>query len=49
MRTPFVRVVPGYRRYHVAGCRLLDSHLDEEITLTEAHEEGFTACTACSR
>lgn len=44
---PVVHVVPGRRRYHVAACKLLNGHSDESITLEEAHEEGFTACTTC--
>ncbi|MHA6792260.1 hypothetical protein ACVGVM_01865 [Pseudonocardia bannensis] len=42
-----VHVVPGRRRYHTPECRLLNSHADEQITLEEAHEEGFSACTTC--
>jgi hypothetical protein len=42
-----VHVVRGRRRYHVAACRLLNGHPDEPITVEEAHEEGFTACTTC--
>lgn len=45
----FVHVIPGHRRYHLPGCRLLTPHADEEITLAEAREEGFTACTTCNR
>ncbi|GHH62315.1 hypothetical protein GCM10017673_01090 [Streptosporangium violaceochromogenes] len=42
-----VLVVPGRRRYHVAGCRGLDGREHEELTREEAREEGFTPCTAC--
>ncbi|GAA5117879.1 hypothetical protein GCM10025762_33740 [Haloechinothrix salitolerans] len=43
----FVRVVSGRRRYHVADCSLLEGLPDNVISLDEAQEEGFTACTAC--
>lgn len=42
-----VRVIPGRRRFHVADCRLLTGHDAEQISLDEARDEGFTACTAC--
>lgn len=42
-----VHVVPGRRRFHVDGCRLLVDKPAEEISLDEAREEGFTACTSC--
>jgi hypothetical protein len=42
-----VRVVPGRRRFHAEDCRLLARHVAEEISLGEAREEGFSACTAC--
>ncbi|WP_028925900.1 hypothetical protein [Pseudonocardia acaciae] len=42
-----VQVVPGRRRFHVDGCRLLAGKPAEEISLDEAREEGFTACTSC--
>lgn len=42
-----VSVVPGRRRYHRGGCRLLAGRESEEISLDEAREEGFTACTTC--
>jgi hypothetical protein len=45
--THVVHVVPGRRRYHVAACRLLNGYSNESITLEEAHEEGFSACTTC--
>jgi hypothetical protein len=42
-----VRVVPGRRRFHAEDCRLLADRAAEEISLDEAREEGFSACTAC--
>ena len=42
-----VRVVPGRRRFHTEDCRLLAGRVAEEISLDEAREEGFSACTAC--
>ncbi|HTF52526.1 MAG TPA: hypothetical protein VK735_34200 [Pseudonocardia sp.] len=42
-----VRVVPGRRRFHAEDCRLLAGRAAEEISLGEAREEGFSACTAC--
>ena len=42
-----VRVVPGRRRFHAEDCRLLAGREAEEISLGEAREEGFSACTAC--
>ncbi|WP_406316942.1 hypothetical protein OHA77_07045 [Streptosporangium sp. NBC_01639] len=42
-----VLVIPGRKRYHVAGCRQLDSRDHEELTHEEAREEGFTPCTTC--
>jgi hypothetical protein len=42
-----VHVVPGRRRFHLTGCRLLDGHADEQITADEAREEGLSACTRC--
>jgi hypothetical protein len=42
-----VRVVPGRRRFHAEDCRLLADRAAEEISLNEAREEGFSACTAC--
>lgn len=43
-----VHVVPGRKRFHQPGCRLLGSRATEELTLGEAREEGFTACSSCS-
>lgn len=42
-----VHVVPGRRRYHRAGCASLTGRVSEELTIDEAREEGFSACTAC--
>ncbi|GGK47905.1 hypothetical protein Ppa06_04470 [Planomonospora parontospora subsp. parontospora] len=42
-----VLVIPGRRRYHVAGCRQLADREHEELTHEEAREEGFTPCTTC--
>lgn len=42
-----VWVVPGRKRYHLETCRQLAGRDKEELTFVEAHEEGFTACTAC--
>ncbi|MGE5287870.1 MAG: hypothetical protein ACM3ML_11825 [Micromonosporaceae bacterium] len=42
-----VFVIPGRRRFHVQGCDRLVGRLTEELTLNEALEEGFSACTAC--
>jgi hypothetical protein len=43
-----VFVVPGRMRFHVAGCRLLDGKNVEQLTLEEAEDEAFTACTVCA-
>lgn len=43
-----VIVVPGRKRYHRAGCANLNGHAREELTLDEAKDEGFTACTSCT-
>jgi hypothetical protein len=42
-----VRVIPGRRRFHAEGCRLLAGHQAEEIFFEEARDEGFTPCTVC--
>lgn len=42
-----VYVIPGRMRYHREGCALLDGRDHERLTLDEAHEEGFSRCTAC--
>ncbi|HVV11270.1 hypothetical protein [Amycolatopsis sp.] len=43
-----VFVLPGRKRFHVAGCRLLKDREAEELTLAEAEEESFTPCTVCA-
>ncbi len=42
-----VLVVPGRQLFHRPGCVRLIGRLTEELTLDEAFEEGFSACTAC--
>jgi hypothetical protein len=42
-----VQVVPGRRRYHRPGCAFLARRVTEELTIDEAREEGFSACTTC--
>ncbi|MBN9735646.1 MULTISPECIES: hypothetical protein [unclassified Pseudonocardia] len=42
-----VHVVPGRRRYHRDGCTLLESVEAETITLADANDEHFSACTRC--
>src|SRR6266516_5904984 len=42
-----VLVVPGRHLFHRPGCVRLIGRLTEELTLDEAFEEGFSACTAC--
>ncbi|TMR20660.1 hypothetical protein ETD86_17950, partial [Nonomuraea turkmeniaca] len=42
-----VLVIPGRKRYHMAGCRQLAGREHEELTHEEAREEGFTPCTTC--
>lgn len=42
-----VHVIPGRIRFHRAGCRLLGEHEHEALTVIEAIEEGFTACSVC--
>lgn len=43
-----VVVVPGRRRFHAAGCRLLaGAPAGDEVLLEEAVAEGFSACTTC--
>lgn len=43
-----VFVLPGRKRFHVSGCRILDGKVAEELTLAEAEEESFTACSVCA-
>lgn len=40
--------IPGRKRFHRAGCRHLRSRRCNELTLEEALDEGFSACTNCS-
>jgi hypothetical protein len=42
-----VLVVAGRRRFHVPGCVRLTGRPTEELTINEAVDEGFTACTTC--
>ena len=42
-----VLVLPGRKRYHVAGCRQLAGREHQELIIEEALEEGFTPCTTC--
>jgi hypothetical protein len=42
-----VLVVPGRRRFHRDGCRVLVNRASEEIVLDEALDEGFSPCTVC--
>jgi hypothetical protein len=42
-----VFIVPGRKRYHLDTCRQLAGRDREELTFSEAREEGFTPCTAC--
>lgn len=43
-----VFVLPGRKRFHLSGCRILDGKAAEELTLAEAEEESFTACSVCA-
>jgi hypothetical protein len=42
-----VCVLPRRRRYHRPGCRLIARNQPQQVTLGEAQEENFTACTVC--
>jgi heme exporter protein D len=42
-----VLVIPGRRRFHRKGCRLLAGRASDEIGVAEALDEGFSACSAC--
>lgn len=45
-----VAVIPGVPRFHAPNCiliRFMDESDLERMTLDEAQESGFTACTAC--
>lgn len=43
-----VFVLPGRKRFHKPGCRLLDGKAGEELTIAEAEEESFTPCSVCA-
>lgn len=43
-----VHVVPGRLRYHVDGCEVLDGRDVEDLTVDDARDEGFTACSRCA-
>lgn len=43
-----VRVIPGRKRFHRSACHILEGRVHEEVTLADAEDEGFTACSACS-
>lgn len=47
-RNDVVHVVPGRRRFHRAGCSLLQGKDTEQITEDDARDEGFTACSRCA-
>lgn len=42
-----VVVVPGRLRYHLSSCRQVGGRDTEELTVAEAREQGYVACTAC--
>lgn len=42
-----VWVVPGWRKYHLPGCRQLRRQQAEEISYAEATEQGYTMCASC--
>lgn len=42
-----VVVVPGRLRYHLASCRQAGGRETEELTVAEARDQGYVACTAC--
>lgn len=43
-----VYVIPGRKRFHLAGCRILEGRSQEELTLADAEDEGFSSCTSCA-
>lgn len=43
-----VYVIPGRRRFHQAACPILEQYEHEELTLDDARDEGFSACTSCA-
>ncbi|HEX6445969.1 MAG TPA: hypothetical protein VF053_12830 [Streptosporangiales bacterium] len=42
-----VVVAPGRLRYHLPSCRQVTGRETEELTVAEAREQGYVACTAC--
>ncbi|NYD38800.1 hypothetical protein [Actinomycetospora corticicola] len=46
--TTVVHVVPGRMRYHVQGCQVIDGQQVEDLTVDDARDEGFTACSRCA-
>lgn len=42
-----VVVVPGRLRYHLSNCRQVSGRDTEQLTVSEAREQGYVACTAC--
>lgn len=42
-----VFVVPGRPRYHRAGCRFLTGRPAEALEMSQAREQGYTACAVC--
>ncbi len=42
-----VLVVAGRPRYHVEGCRYLTGKEADRVDVSDAREEGFTACGVC--
>ncbi|KAA9153987.1 hypothetical protein FPZ12_033225 [Amycolatopsis acidicola] len=42
-----VVVLPGRRRYHTPECEKVAEVESEELTLDEARDEGFSACSLC--
>jgi hypothetical protein len=42
-----VYVLAGRRRFHRSGCRVLADRPADELTLADAQDEEFTACTVC--
>ncbi|MBO0891840.1 MAG: hypothetical protein J2P14_13055 [Acidothermales bacterium] len=42
-----VVVVPGRLRYHLANCRQVSGRDTEEVTVSQARDQGYVACTAC--
>ena len=42
-----VYVLQRRKRFHAAGCKLVKGKQPQELTLVEAREEDFTACSVC--